>query len=60
MNVITATERVGKGVLDITEDWGRSWISFGTLIAIVTPPYRPYLFLTQLVQIEQIQPSSSP
>src|SRR5579862_6115891 len=52
MSVNSATERLGKAVIDTTEGWGRSWIFlFRTLIAGLTPPYRPYLFLTQLMQI---------
>lgn len=51
-HVLSGIERLGKEILEITEGWGRSWIFlFRTLVAIVTPPYRPYLFLTQLMQI---------
>ena len=52
MNPIEATERLGKGVVDITESWGRSWIFlFRTVLAIFTPPPRIQLFLVQLYQI---------
>jgi len=49
---IYISERLGKGVLDLTESWGRSWIFLlKTLVAIFTPPFRFYLFLNQLYQI---------
>jgi phospholipid/cholesterol/gamma-HCH transport system permease protein len=49
---VAAVERLGKQILDITEGWGRSWIFLlRTLVAICTPPFRPYLLLTQLMQI---------
>lgn len=52
MGAIAATERIGKSVMDVTEAWGRSWIFiFRTFVAIFTPPYRPYLFLKQMLQI---------
>jgi len=52
MGILVLTERFGRSVMDITEGWGRSWLFlFRTLVAIVTPPYRPYLFLTQVMQI---------
>ena len=52
MNAIAATERFGHTVLNIIESWGRAWIFLSrTLVAIVTPPMRFQLFLTQLYQI---------
>lgn len=52
MNLVVATERVGKTVLDTTEGWGRSFIFLGrTLIALFKPPFRHYLLIRQLLQI---------
>jgi phospholipid/cholesterol/gamma-HCH transport system permease protein len=52
MSFFTLTERLGNWVLKVTEQWGRSWIFlYRTVIALVRPPYRPYLFLNQLLQI---------
>lgn len=45
-------ERLGKTALDITTAWGRAWIFlWRTLLAIVTPPFRFSLVLTQMLQI---------
>lgn len=45
-------ERVGKSVMDVSENWGRSWIFlWRTVKAIFTPPFRFYLFLQQLRSI---------
>ncbi len=52
MPLVVATERVGKAIIDTTEDWGRSWIFLWRIIkAIFTPPFRLYLFLQQLRSI---------
>ncbi len=52
MNPIAVTERFGRGVMDVTEAWGRSWIFLvRTIAAILTPPFRTQLFITQLYQI---------
>ena len=52
MSVVVATERLGKAVIDIAEGWGRSWIFFLRILkALVTPPFRWQLFLTQALQI---------
>ncbi len=52
MKAITLTESLGNHVVEFLERWGRSVVFlFRSLWALVTPPYRPYLFLTQMVQI---------
>ncbi|MEI6517071.1 MAG: MlaE family lipid ABC transporter permease subunit [bacterium] len=52
MNVVTSTQQVGSFVIDTTEQWGRSWIFlYRTAVALLKPPYRPYLYLTQMLQI---------
>jgi phospholipid/cholesterol/gamma-HCH transport system permease protein len=52
MPIITTTESLGRRILDVSEAWGRAWIFlFFTLKALVTPPFRPQLFLVQLYQI---------
>lgn len=49
MNIVKLIERFGAAVLDILERWGKSWIFlWRVLVAMVTPPYRPYLILQQL------------
>lgn len=52
MNFVATSEHVGKTVLDVTEGWGRSWLfMLRTVRAMLTPPFRPYLFFNQLLQI---------
>lgn len=52
MNFVATSEFIGKTVLDVTEAWGRAWIFlFRTLRAVFSPPFRWYLFLTQMYQI---------
>ena len=52
MNVITTTQQVGAYIIDTTEQWGRSWIFlYRAILAICKPPYRPYLYMTQVLQI---------
>lgn len=52
MTFVAVSERMGRTVLDVTEGWGRSWIFLlKTIHALLTPPYRFYLFLNQLLQI---------
>jgi phospholipid/cholesterol/gamma-HCH transport system permease protein len=52
MAVVSGVEKFGAKVLDTTSDWGRSWIFlWRTLVALVTPPFRSFLFLKQLHQI---------
>jgi len=52
MNFLSATEYVGTFVIDTTERWGRSWMFlYRTIVALIKPPYRPYLYLQQLLQI---------
>ncbi len=49
---ITATEKLGRFMLDILEGWGRSWVFFfRIIIGCITPPMRWHLFLTQMLQI---------
>lgn len=52
MELVTASERLGRFVLNTCEDWGRSWIFLGrTLAASVKPPFRLYLFFVQVLHI---------
>lgn len=59
MPVVAATQSLlscitalGSYVLERTEGWGRAWIFlYRTLIALAKPPYRPYLYLYQVLQI---------
>jgi phospholipid/cholesterol/gamma-HCH transport system permease protein len=52
MNFVSASENFGTFVINTTEQWGRSWMFlYRTLIALIRPPYRPYLYLQQLLQI---------
>jgi phospholipid/cholesterol/gamma-HCH transport system permease protein len=52
MNLVAATEHFGSFIINTTEQWGRSWIFlYRTAAALVKPPYRPYLYLQQLLQI---------
>lgn len=52
MTISTATEHVGSIILNTTEGLGRAVIFLNrTLLAIVKPPFRWHLFLTQLLQI---------
>lgn len=52
MNAAAQVENLGKFVLDVTEGWGKSWIFlWRTILGIFTPPFRLYLFISQLFQI---------
>jgi phospholipid/cholesterol/gamma-HCH transport system permease protein len=52
MNFVSATEQFGTFIINTTERWGRSWIFlYRTIVALIKPPYRPYLYLLQLQQI---------
>lgn len=52
MPVVASVERVGRVVMNVSENWGRSWIFlWRTVKAIFTPPFRFYLFLQQLKYI---------
>jgi phospholipid/cholesterol/gamma-HCH transport system permease protein len=52
MNFVSATENVGSFIIDTLERWGKSWVFlYRTLIALIKPPHRPYLYLQQLLQI---------
>ena len=52
MSTISATEKLGRTFLDITEGWGKAWIFlFRAIAAIIKPPFRFHLFLYQLMQI---------
>lgn len=52
MSFFVGTEKLGRGVLEVTETWGRSWVFLiRTIVAIFRPPFRSYLFLVQLYQI---------
>jgi phospholipid/cholesterol/gamma-HCH transport system permease protein len=45
-------EKFGALILNIMEGWGRSWVFlYRSLRAIITRPFRPYLFLQQVRQI---------
>lgn len=52
MNFIDVIERFGGWIIEITKSWGRSWIFlYRIIIALIRPPYRPYLYLNQLREI---------
>jgi len=52
MNVVATTQQVGSFIIDTTEQWGRAWIFlYRTIFALFKPPYRPYLYMTQVLQI---------
>jgi len=52
MNLVATTQQVGAFIIDTTEQWGRSWIFlYRTVLALFKPPYRPFLYMTQLLQI---------
>ncbi len=52
MNFVSATENVGSFIIDTLERWGKSWVFlYRTLIALIKPPHRPYLYLQQLLHI---------
>jgi phospholipid/cholesterol/gamma-HCH transport system permease protein len=52
MNFVATTEQFGAFIIDTTASWGRSWMFlYRTLVALVKPPYRPYLYLQQVLQI---------
>lgn len=45
-------ESLGARIVDFVENWGRSVVFLvHSFWALITPPYRPYLFLNQMVQI---------
>jgi phospholipid/cholesterol/gamma-HCH transport system permease protein len=51
-NPVATMQRLGSFVIDTTAQWGRSWIFlYRTVVALLRPPYRPYLYLAQLHQI---------
>jgi phospholipid/cholesterol/gamma-HCH transport system permease protein len=52
MNIVAATENFGSFIIDTTERWGRAWIFLSRVLsALVRPPFRPYLYFQQLLQI---------
>lgn len=52
MNPAATISNIGSFVVGTTERWGRAWIFlYRTVVALVRPPYRPHLYLTQLQQI---------
>ncbi len=52
MNPAATIQNLGSFVIERTEQWGRAWIFlYRTITALLKPPYRPYLYLTQLQQI---------
>lgn len=52
MPVIVAIEHIGGTVMDNMEGWGRSWIFlWRTIKAMLTPPFRFFLLLQQLLNI---------
>ena len=52
MNLVATTQQVGSFIIDTTEQWGRSWIFlYRTVLALFKPPYRPFLYMTQLLEI---------
>lgn len=47
--IVDGIERLGRGVIDFTESWGRAWIFlWRTGRGLVSPPFRFYLLLQQL------------
>ncbi|WKZ57570.1 MAG: MlaE family lipid ABC transporter permease subunit [Bdellovibrionota bacterium] len=52
MPFVAATESIGRHVMDVSENWGRSCIFlFRTLGQAVRPPYQFHLFIAQLLHI---------
>lgn len=52
MDAVSTTERLGKSVMDIVEEWGRAWIFlFHLIVALFRPPFRCHLVLEQLYHI---------
>ena len=49
---ISSIEKLGEFVLSVMEGWGRAWVFlYRSLRAVVTRPFRFYLFLQQVRQI---------
>jgi phospholipid/cholesterol/gamma-HCH transport system permease protein len=47
-----AIEHLGRLSIGATTAWGRSWIFLGRIArAVILPPYRPYLYMAQIVSI---------
>lgn len=52
MSPTLALERFGSGIITTVEQWGSSWMFlFRTIISCFKAPYRPYLFLKQMLQV---------
>lgn len=52
MQIIEPIERLGRSLIEITEHWGKAWIFlYRSMRGLLRPPYRPYLFLSQIQQI---------
>jgi phospholipid/cholesterol/gamma-HCH transport system permease protein len=52
MNILKLIESLGTHIFNFLETWGRAVVFlFKSVWALVTPPYRPYLFLNQMLQI---------
>ena len=52
MGAVAYTERVGRFVIDTTEDWGRAWVFlWHTLVAFLYLPRRMGLLLKQVYEI---------
>lgn len=52
IDAVATTERIGKTILDIIEEWGRAWIFlFHLIVAMFRPPFRLHLVLGQLFHI---------
>lgn len=52
MGVLTTIENFGAFIIETTERWGRSWIFLlRSIVAFLRPPYRPYLYFSQVLQI---------
>lgn len=52
MSFVYATEHFGGAVIDVLEGWGRACVFVvRTLLAILRPPFRFYLFLVQMLQV---------
>lgn len=52
MPIVNSVTHLGRGIIDTTSDWGRSWVfMFQTVAAIFRPPFRLRLILRQILEI---------
>lgn len=51
-NPVHRIEHLGELVIEFLGNWGKAWIFLlRTIKALFTPPFQPYLYLSQLLQI---------